>query len=120
MPKGDWVIRRRIRYDAVTTASTNQCSVSAVKGAENKPGIARWGRRELNPFSPSVYLVPVKDDEEKVLQENKRRDGKVNFAQPRAKIRDEKADRGRADEAVYDGQPEIGWPDHEQCRRRAI
>ena len=60
MPNGERVMRRRIRYDAVTMASTNQCSVSDVNGVENSPGIASGGRRKLSPFSPPVTSVQVK------------------------------------------------------------
>jgi len=60
IPKGDRVMRRRTRYDTVTTARTNQWSVSEVNGTETRPGIASWGRRKVRPFSPPVTAVHVK------------------------------------------------------------
>ena len=60
MPNGDCVMRRRIRYDAVTTASTNQCSVSEENGTENSPGMPSAGRLNVSPFSPPVTSVQVK------------------------------------------------------------
>src|SRR5262249_45555925 len=62
MPKGDCVMRRRIKYDAVTTARTNQCSISEEKGTENKPR-----RRSAARLSVSLFSPPVRSVEEKMM-----------------------------------------------------
>jgi hypothetical protein len=116
MPKGDWVMRRRTRYDSVTTASTNQCS----ERYREQPGDGQRQPAEGQSVLATRHLGPGKDDDVEDLGEDQGRDREIDVAQSGREIGHESGHSGGCDQPVQDRQPKIGRLDGQQRRGGAV
>ena len=91
MPNGDWVMRRRSRYESVTTASTNQWSVAGVKRQRPRAGQRQGGLAEGQAVLAAGHLGPGEDDDVEDLGEDEGRDREVDVAQPGGEVGHEHA-----------------------------